>query len=121
MYINSVVIGGNSVSAPEIFSTKEGSQCAVISVALNKPRANGGQTAMFMKVRAWGGTSEFCRKYVSKGTPLVIEGELYVDEYTKKDGTRGREFYVLARSVQSATPRPRGEAPVIDDSDVPEF
>lgn len=122
MYLSNYTLGGNLTRDAE--TRQAGTQTVTsFGVALNPP-ARGGQEppTMFFNCSLWGQRGEKLAQYLTKGTPVVITGELTVREYMDKEGVKKTTFEVsvqdLAFAGSSGVREETGEASVNDD-DVP--
>ena len=64
------------------------------------------ETTTWYRIAAWGRLAEVCAQYLSKGRSVMVIGRLKADPqtggprvYTKRDGTPGASFEVVARRV----------------------
>lgn len=90
--VNKVILMGNLVADPEVRSTKSGKNVANFAIATNNVWHNDDgerqTTADFHRVIAWQGLAEQCEKYLSKGSPVYIEGRIHNRSYEDKDNQR---------------------------------
>jgi single-strand DNA-binding protein len=101
-----IFIVGNLGRDPELRYTPAGSPVCNFSVAVNARKGDDHTTTWF-RVSCWGSTAEACNTYLSKGRPVLVEGELQCDHatggpkvYTRNDGTAGASFEVTASAVK---------------------
>ena len=52
-----------------------------------------------MDVVAWGRTAEVCKRYLTKGSQVLVEGRISYNEW-EKDGQRRSKHQVVAENVQ---------------------
>jgi single-strand DNA-binding protein len=64
---------------------------------------------VFVDVEVWGKQAESCQKYLSKGSPLMIEGKLKLDQWQTKDGEKRSKLSVRADRVQFLGSKPLGD------------
>ena len=93
-----VTILGRLGRDPEERTTDSGTQMVSISVATDRFN-RGEKKTIWHKVLIFGRTSEFVAKHFFKGDPIIVSGELDLEEYTTKDGVRTKTIVVLAKSV----------------------
>ena len=53
----------------------------------------------FVNIEVWGRQAETCGEYLSKGSPLLVEGRLKYEEW-EKDGRRNSRLKVVAERTQ---------------------
>lgn len=103
-YFNSVIIMGNITRDPELKYTQSGVPVCSFDLAMNKPgkKVDGEERKskpIFVKITAWNKTAELCAEYLKKGSPVLIDGELKMDEW-EKDGVKRSRLEVIANKVQ---------------------
>lgn len=91
---NKSIIMGNLTRDPEIRYTSANKAHARFSVAANrvwKDRDGNKQEATdFIPVVVWGPQAEACEKYLAKGRPVLVEGQIRTRSYEAKDGSGKR-------------------------------
>lgn len=98
--MNIVALTGRLTKDPDIRYTNGGSTVARLNVAVDRDyKKEGGQTADFPNVIAFGKTAEFIEKYFHKGNKIEISGRLQTGSYQKEDGTKVYTTDVLAERV----------------------
>jgi single-strand DNA-binding protein len=103
--INRVIITGNLTRDPEIRATGSGNPVCSLRVACNGSRRNP-QTQEwedapnYFDVSVWGAQGENCKRYLSKGRPIAVDGRLQWREWTDKDGNKRQSVDIVADSVQ---------------------
>jgi len=78
-------------------------------IAVNDPY-NKDREARFIEVTTWRGAADSCRKYLSKGRKVYVEGILDCNPVAK-DGTIYKNLQLNARTVEFLSPKPTTEAP----------
>jgi len=121
--MNKVILIGNVGGTPELRTTQNGRTVATVSLATNRAVKSGDgwtQTADWHRVTLWERDAEFVGKYVDKGSPIAIEGELRYDNWTDPQGNKrwrtdivGRRVHLLGKPSDATTaPRaPQQEHP----------
>lgn len=100
--MNAIHVMGRLVKAPEITSTQSGRTIARYTVAVNRAfHKEGGQEADFFPCVSFGKQAEFVEKYLSKGTKVVISGEMNLDTVTK-DGKTNTYPKIIVDSIEFA-------------------
>lgn len=86
--MNKIIITGNITKTPEVATSSNGKSYAKLSVAVRKnyPSEDGTDTNYFNCV-CFGKTADNCGKYLSKGSRVLISGELNNNVY-EKDGVK---------------------------------
>lgn len=98
--MNIVALTGRLTKDPDIRYTNGGSTVARLNVAVDRDyKKEGGQTADFPNVIAFGKTAEFIEKYFHKGNKIEIAGRIQTGSYQKEDGTKVYTTDVLAERV----------------------
>ena len=95
---NHTTIHGNVGSDPELRYT--GNQMAVLefSVADTYGKDDKKKTSWF-NVVCFGKTAENVAATISKGDSVIVVGRMEQDEYTKKDGSKGKSTRLVADEV----------------------
>lgn len=90
MSFNKIIVVGNLGRDPELRYTPQGTAVCSFSVATNeKKRDKAGEmqdVTTWFKVTLWRQQAENASKYLTKGSPVYIEGRLRVEEWTDRDG-----------------------------------
>ena len=106
--MNKIFLTGNLGRDPEIRYTQSGKAVATFSIAVNRWRKSSAdaqsqqQTTDFFNVVAWDKRAEFCGKYLTKGTRILIEGRLQTRNYEAQDGTKRYVTEVIADEIEFA-------------------
>lgn len=104
MEFNKVFLYGNLTRDPETRHTQSGTQVATFNVAVNERRGKE-ESVMFVRVETWSKTAELVNQYLRKGSGVLIEGRLKIDEYETREGQKRRDPVVVADRV-SFGPKP---------------
>ena len=93
--LNRAIVAGNLTRDPEVRQTVNKHSIARFTVAANRSYkdSNGEykETADFINVVVWGAFAENCRKYLKKGSPVLVEGRIQTTTYDAKDGS-GKKY-----------------------------
>lgn len=146
---NKVILVGNLTRDPELRYTPKGMAIAKFGLAVNRTwRNEAGETkeeVTFVDIDAFGRQAETICQYMKKGSPLLVEGRLRLDQWDDKQTGQKRSrlgvvlegFQFLggnrsAEGVPSAPPNrpapapaapptaaPEADAPPPQDDDVP--
>lgn len=126
---NKIILIGNLTRDPELRYTPKGSAIAKIGIAVNRIwKSESGEKkeeVTFVDIDAFGRTAENCAQYVKKGSLILIEGRLKLDQWDDKaTGQKRSKLGVVAESVQflwshpgdgSLPPAPRPNRPAQAD------
>jgi single-strand DNA-binding protein len=133
---NRVILVGNLTRDPELRYIPSGTAVSEIGLAVNDRVKRNDQwvdETTFVDVTLWGRTAEVANEYLSKGSPVLIEGRLKQDRW-EKDGQKHSKIKVVAEKMQmlgsreggggQRGPRPggsggsaRGDQPYYDESE----
>ena len=100
--LNKVVLIGNLTRDPELRHTASGATVSDFGLAINSKYKQGDEwkeNVCFVDITAWGNLAENCSKYLSKGSPVLIEGRLNFETW-EKDGKKQNKLAVVATIVQ---------------------
>lgn len=104
MSFNKIIIIGNLGRDPELRYTPQGNAVCNFSVATNeKKRDKAGDLqdiTTWFRVTLWGKQAENASKYLTKGSPVYVEGRLRVEEWTDRDGGQRYTLEVQASDMQ---------------------
>ncbi len=103
--LNKVFLAGNLTRDPELRYTPGGTAVAQFGLAVNRRfRNREGQMqeeATFVDIEVWGRQAEAASEYISKGSPVLIEGRLKLDTWeSKQTGERRSKLRVVGERVQ---------------------
>src|SRR5262245_2737332 len=123
---NRVILVGNMTRDPELRYIASGTAVSDIGLAVNDRVKKGDQwveETTFVDVTLWGRTAEIASEYLSKGSPVLIEGRLKLDSW-EKDGQKRSKLRVVGESMQMLGSRGGGGSrpqppPHFDDSVAP--
>jgi len=101
--LNRVLLIGNLTKDPEVRYLPSGKAVTELRMAINnKYKLASGEEreeTCFVGVVVWGKQGEACGQYLSKGSPLLVEGRLQYDEW-EKDGQKHNRLRVVADRTQ---------------------
>jgi single-strand DNA-binding protein len=102
--MNYVILCGNLTRDPEVRQIPSGTSVADLGLAVNESYKNKAgelvETTCFVDVVVWGKTAENCGQYLHKGSPVLIEGRLQLDQWTTQEGDKRSKLRVRADRVQ---------------------
>lgn len=116
---NKVILVGNLTRDPELRYTPKGTAIAKIGLAVNRVWTNESgekkEEVTFVDVDVFGRTAENVAQYLRKGSPLLVEGRLRLDQWDdKQTGQKRSKLGVVGETIQFlGSPRGNeGGAPV---------
>ena len=104
MSFNKIIIVGNLGRDPDLRYTPQGVAVCSFSMATNeKRRDKSGElqdTTTWFKVTLWREKAETASKYLTKGSPVYIEGRIRIEEWTDRDNNNRYTLDVQATDMQ---------------------
>lgn len=104
MSFNKIIIVGNLGRDPELRYTPQGHAVASFTLATNEKRKDKSgemqDVTTWFKVTLWRQMAENAAKYLTKGTPVYIEGRLQIEEWTDRDQNKRYTLDVQATDMQ---------------------
>ena len=112
-YLNKVFLIGNLTRDPELRVTPKGTAICQFGIAVNRQfKDESGATrdeTTFVDIEAWGKQGELVSKYLTKGSPAMVEGRLKLDQWEdKQTGQKRSKMKVVLDNVQFLSSRPGG-------------
>ena len=106
---NKVILMGNLTRDPDVRTAGAGGlRVARLGLAVNERRKDrNGQMQdfpVFVDVDAWDKLAELCGQYLTKGSPVLVEGRLQMDTW-EKEGVKHQKLKVRATAVKFLGPR----------------
>ena len=116
--LNKVMLIGNLTQDPEVRRTTSGTAVSTLRMAVNESFQNKNgekvERTVFLDVDVWDRQAETCQQYLSKGSPIFVEGRLQMDSWDDKEtGQKRSRLKVRAERVQFLS-GPRRDAAVRD-------
>jgi single-strand DNA-binding protein len=109
---NRVILLGNLTRDPELRYTPSGTPVSDIGMAVNDRRKNANgewvDETTFVDVTLWSRTAEVASEYLSKGSPVFIEGRLKLDSWETSDGQKRSKLRVVCERMQMVGSRGGG-------------
>lgn len=101
---NKVILMGNLTANPELRYTPQGTAVTDLRLAVNNKRGRGAdakEDTVFVDVTVWERQAETCSEYLSKGSPVLIEGRLQMDQWEDREtGQKRSKLRIVAQNVQ---------------------
>ena len=107
---NRVILVGNLTRDVELRYIPSGTAVTDISLAVNdrvKRNDEWIDEATFVDVTLWGRTAEIAAEYLSKGSPVLIEGRLKQDRW-EQEGQKRSKLKVVGEKLQMLSSRGSG-------------
>ena len=103
--LNKVMLIGNLTQDPEVRRTPSGTAVSTLRLAVNESFQNKAgekvEKTIFLDVDVWDRQAETCQQYLSKGSPVFIEGRLQMVTWDDKEtGQKRSRLKVRAERVQ---------------------
>jgi single-strand DNA-binding protein len=107
-YLNRYSFVGNLTKAPELRLQPAGDKQAlcILNVAINRDsRDEAGErtsrTTYINDIEVWGTTGEACAHFLTRGSMVLVEGRMEVDQWQdKQTGAKRSRMKVVAENVQ---------------------
>jgi len=100
---NRVILLGNLTRDPELRHIQSGTAVTDLGLAVNEKRKgpNGDwiEEVTFVDVTAWARNAEIASEYLTKGSPVLIEGRLKLDTW-EKDGQKHSKLKVVCDQLR---------------------
>jgi single-strand DNA-binding protein len=102
--LNKVLLIGNLTRDPELRYIPSGSAVATFTVAVNRVYKDQAgekkEQTSFIRVVVWGRRAEVCGEYLSKGSPVFVEGRLQSRDWETQEGQKRSTVEVVADNIQ---------------------
>jgi len=102
--LNKVLLIGNLTRDPELRYVPSGTAVATFTIAINRVYTSQAgekkEEVSFIRIVVWGRRAEVCGEYLSKGSPVFIEGRLQSRSWEGQDGQKRSTTEVIADNVQ---------------------
>lgn len=102
--MNRVFLMGNLTRAPELRKTPSGMAVSDLGLAVNEKYRNKAgemvESVCFADVVVWGQQAETCGQYLGKGSPVMVEGRLQLDQWKTDAGENRSRLRVRADRIQ---------------------
>lgn len=100
---NKVILVGNLTRDIELRETPGGASVADAGLAVNDRRKQGDEwvdETSFVDLTLWGRTAENAAEYLSKGSPILVEGRLKQDSWENEAGEKRTKLKVVVDKLQ---------------------
>ncbi|MCC5848754.1 MAG: single-stranded DNA-binding protein [Verrucomicrobia bacterium] len=110
---NRIILCGNLTADPELAYAPSGIAICKMRLAVNeRVKSQSGEwteRTCFVDVTAFGNQAEPCNQYLSKGSPILLEGKLRYETWDAPDGSKRSKHSVVADRVQFLSTRSEDE------------
>lgn len=110
--MNKCIITGRICKDIDLKTTKSGSSVCNFTVASERKykNADGNKETDFINCCAWKKSAEFLSKYFTKGSQILIVGELHQKKYETSEGQKISTYEVLIDEIQFIGSKGESEA-----------
>ena len=112
--LNKVFLIGNLTRDPELRYIPSGSAVATFTIGVNRvwktPTGEKKEQATFIRIVVWGRRAEVCGEYLTKGSPVFVEGRMQSRDWQTQDGQKRNTVEVVADNIQFMSSRGSGPA-----------
>ncbi|MBP5531041.1 MAG: single-stranded DNA-binding protein [Lentisphaeria bacterium] len=103
--LNKVFLLGNLVRDPDLRGLPNGQSVCELRMAVSRRYTNGSgqevEDTCFVDVVVWGKSAKNCKQYLAKGSQVMVEGRLQLDQWEDRNGGGMRSrLRVIAEQVQ---------------------
>lgn len=115
--LNKVFLIGNLTRDPELRYIPSGTAVATFTVASGRSYTSASgekrEETCFVRVVSWARQAELCGEYLSKGSPVFVEGRLQSRSWETSDGQKRSTLEVVAQNIQFLGKTPRAADEVV--------
>ncbi len=109
---NKVILMGNLTRDPDLKTAPSGSKVADLGLAVSenwrdKNTGENREIVCFVDVTVWNRLAELCHQYLKKGSPVLVEGRLQLDEWKNPQGEKRSKLRVRADTIKFVGPAPK--------------
>ncbi|MEA3418268.1 MAG: single-stranded DNA-binding protein [Campylobacterota bacterium] len=101
---NKIILMGNLTRDIEIRYSQGGSAIGNTGIATNRKwKSQTGEQkeeVMFVDLTFFGRTAEIANQYLRKGSKVLVDGRLSLDQWTAQDGTKRSKHAVIVENLQ---------------------
>lgn len=115
-HINKVILVGRLTRDPDIHQAND-KKVARFTIAVDRRfKQEGGESADFPSIVAFGKTAEFIEKYFYKGMKIALDGRLQTGSYKNRDGNTVYTTDVIAENVEFAESKKANDEQMTNDT-----
>jgi single-strand DNA-binding protein len=101
--MNKVILLGNLTRDIEVKYSQNGTAVGKSGIAVNRRiKGQNGEfkdEAMFIDLTFWGRTAEIANQYFRKGSKILIDGRLVLDQWTAQDGSKKSKHTISVENI----------------------
>ena len=112
--LNKVFLLGNLTRDPDLRGLPSGQNVCELRLAVSRRFQNSSgqdvEDTCFVDVVVWGRTAANCKQFLSKGSQVMVEGRLQLDQWEDRNGGGQRQrLRVVAEQIQFMNRRPQND------------
>ena len=111
--MNKAILSGNVGADPQFKSTEKTNICN-FRIAVNDKFKKDAPPQWFT-VTAFGKSAEFANTYIKKGTKVLVEGKIQMEEYTDKENQKKLFVSIISDNIEILSSDKGGSAPAKND------
>ena len=127
--MNKAFLMGRLTRDPELRYTQAGVAVCTFTLAVDRRMAK--DKTDFLEIVAWRNTAEFCRKYLTKGSRVVVIGPIQTRTWENDNGQKRKKTEIIAEEVHFADSKRKANndtdyglayeefTEVVDDNELP--
>jgi len=101
---NKIIMLGNLTRQPELKHLPSGSAICNTAIATNRKFKNQAgeqkEEVCFIDITLFGRTAEIANQYLNKGSKVLIEGRLKLDQWTDQNGNKRSKHGIVVENLQ---------------------
>ena len=101
--LNKVFLLGNLARDPDLRGLNSGDSVCEMRLAVSRKYIVQGrecQEVCYVDVIIFGKNACNCKQFLTKGSQIMVEGRLHLDEWVTRDGDKRSKLVVMAENVQ---------------------
>ena len=110
--MNKAILSGNVGADPQFKSTEKTNICN-FRIAVNDKYKKDAPPQWFT-VTAFGKSADFVNTYIKKGTRVLVEGKIQMEEYTDKENQKKLFVSIISDNIEILSSDKKNETPTND-------
>jgi len=110
--LNRVLLIGNLTRDPELKFTSSGMAVCKLGLAVSDRVKKGGEWTnepVYVDVTLWDKQAEVGNKYLKKGSQILVEGRLKLDQWVDNEGNKRSKHFITCERMQMLDRKPAEE------------